>query len=147
MTARGNLGLNGEGQGTLRFDLAAYAGKTITLRLHYTSDVGVQWAGWWADDFTLADGATTLFSDDVEAGPDGWTTNGLVIVPLTRTYPSTTWPSGATSAASTGVWQYPYHDVYNNDATTSGRSIAAPTPCPACCCGCATAPHDFDYTL
>ena len=62
----GNLGLNGEGQGTLRFDLAAYAGKTITLRLHYTSDVGVQWAGWWADDFTLADGATTLFSDDVE---------------------------------------------------------------------------------
>ena len=60
----GNLGLNGEGQGRLRFDLAAYAGKTITLRLHDTSDVGVQWAGWWADDFKLANGATTLFSDE-----------------------------------------------------------------------------------
>ena len=47
----GNPALNGEGQGTLRFDLAAYAGKTIKLRLHYTSDVGVQWAGWFADDF------------------------------------------------------------------------------------------------
>ena len=43
----GGLGLNGEGQGTLRFDLAAYAGQKISLRLHYTSDVGVQWAGWW----------------------------------------------------------------------------------------------------
>ena len=64
----GNLGLNGEGQGTLRFDLAPYVGTVISLRLHYTSDVGVQWAGWWGDDFSLVDGATTLFSDDVEGG-------------------------------------------------------------------------------
>ncbi len=62
----GNLGLNGEGQGTLRFDLSPYAGIPITLRLLYTSDVGVQWAGWFADDFELADGTTVLFSDDVE---------------------------------------------------------------------------------
>jgi len=89
-------GLNGEGQGSLRFDLAAYAGKKITLRLHYTSDVGVQWAGWFADDFKLADGATTLFTDDVENPPNGWTTNHFVIVPLTASTRSTTWPNGAT---------------------------------------------------
>ena len=68
--------VNGEDKGTLRFDLAAYSDKAITLRLHYTSDLGVQWAGWWADDFRLVDGSTTLFSDDVESPPGGWTIRG-----------------------------------------------------------------------
>ena len=49
----GNRGVNGEGQGTLRFDLAAYAGKTIHAApaLHQRRRGAV--AGWFADDFSL----------------------------------------------------------------------------------------------
>ena len=137
----GNLGLNGEGQGTLRFDLAAYAGKTITLRLHYTSDVGVQWAGWWADDFQLADGATTLFSDDVES-PDGRLDDQPLraraahadlpdVLPGRMAQPERVRPRP----------EVPLHDdLQQRGRRTSGRSTAAPTRYPACCCGCATRP-------
>ncbi len=126
----GNLGLNGEGQGTLRFDLAAYAGKTITLRLHYTSDVGVQWAGWLADDFSLADGATTLFSDDVENPPNGWTTNDFVIVPLTRAYPMYYMAEWRNQSGFDRGLKYPYTTIYNNDATTEWQVDRSPYTVP-----------------
>ena len=70
-------GLTGEGDGTLRFDLAAFVGQNVLVRLRYSTDMAAQWDGWWADDFALTDGATTLFSDDVEAGADGWTAERL----------------------------------------------------------------------
>ena len=142
----GNLGLNGEGQGTLRFDLAAYAGKPITLRLHDTSDVGVQWAGWWADDFKLADGATTLFSDDVENPPNGWTTNHFVIVPQTNTYPLYYMAEWRNNSGFDRGLKYPYQTVYIM-TTTSGRSIAAPYTVPGMLLWLRNAAHDFDYTL
>ena len=126
----GNLGLNGEGQGTLRFDLAAYAGKAITLRLHYTSDVGVQWAGWFADDFKLADGATTLFSDDVENPPNGWTTNHFVIVPLTRIYPMYYMAEWRNSSGFDRGLEYPYTTIYNNPATTEWQVDRVPYTVP-----------------
>ena len=146
-TASGNLGLNGEGQGTLRFDLAAYAGKTITLRLHYTSDVGVQWAGWWADDFKLADGATTLFTDDVENPPNGWTTNHFVIVPLTRTYPLYYMAEWRNASGFDKGLAYPYTTIYNNDATTEWQVDRCPYTVPGMLLWLRNAAQDFDYTL
>jgi immune inhibitor A len=143
----GNLGLNGEGQGTLRFDLAAYAGKKITLRLLYTSDVGVQWAGWFADDFKLADGATTLFSDDVESGPDGWTTNHWVIVPLTRIYPMYYMAEWRNDSGFDRGLKYPYQTVYNNDATNEWAVDRCAHTVPGMLLWLRNAARDFDYTL
>ena len=143
----GNLGLNGEGQGTLRFDLAAYAGQKITLRLHYTSDVGVQWAGWWADDFKLADGATTLFTDDVENPPNGWTTNHFVIVPLTRTYPVYYMAEWRNASGFDKGLAYPYTTIYNNDATTEWQVDRCPYTVPGMLLWLRNGAQDFDYTL
>ena len=143
----GNLGLNGEDQGTLRFDLAAYAGQTITLRLHYTSDVGVQWAGWFADDFKLADGATTLFSDDVESGANGWTTNHFVFVPLTRVYPMYYMAEWRNLSGFDRGLAYPYTTIYNNDATTEWEVDRCPYTAPGMLLWLRNAARDFDYTL
>ncbi len=141
----GNLGLNGEGQGTLRFDLAAYAGKTIALRLHYTSDVGVQWAGWWGDDFKLADGAATLFSDDVEAGTDGWTTNNFVLVPLTRTYPLYYLAEWRNLSGFDRGLKYPYTTIYGSD--TEWEVDRCPYTAPGMLLWLRNGAQDFDYTL
>lgn len=143
----GKLGLNGEGQDTLRFDLSAYAGKTITLRLHYTSDVGVQWAGWWADDFKLADGATTLFADDVENPPNGWTTNHFVIVPLTRTYPLYYMAEWRNASGFDKGLAYPYTTIYDNPATNEWQVDRCPYTVPGMLLWLRNAAYDFDYTL
>jgi immune inhibitor A len=143
----GNLGLNDEGQGTLRFDLAAYAGKQISLRLHYTSDVGVQWAGWWADDLKLADGANTLFFDDVENPPNGWTTNHFVIVPLTRIYPMYYLAEWRNSSGFDRGLMYPYQTVYNNSATTEWEVDRCSYTVPGMLLWLRNASRDFDYTL
>ena len=144
---QGGLGLNGEGQGTLRFDLAAWAGQKITLRLHYTSDVGVQWAGWFADDFKLADGATTLFSDDVENPPNGWTTNNFVIVPLTRIYPMYYMAEWRNASGFDKGLAYPYTTIYNNDATTEWQVDRCPYTVPGMLLWLRNTAKDFDYTL
>ena len=143
----GNLGLNGEAEGTLRFDLAAYAGKAITLRLHYISDVGVQWAGWWADDFKLADGATTLFTDDVENPPNGWTTNHFVIVPLTRIYPMYYLAEWRNASGFDRGLAYPYTTIYSNDATTEWQVDRTPYTVPGMLLWLRNGAYDFDYTL
>jgi immune inhibitor A len=54
-------------------DLTPYAGQSIELRLLYATDAGFQERGWFADDFSLTDGGTTVWSDDVESGANGWT--------------------------------------------------------------------------
>jgi immune inhibitor A len=145
----GNLGLNGEGQGTLSFDLSAYAGNLnpITLRLHYTSDVGVQWAGWFADDFLLTDGATTLFTDDVEGGPGDWTTNHWVFVPLTRIYPLYYMAEWRNASGFDKGLAYPYATIYNNDATTEWQVDRCPYTVPGMLLWLRNGAQDFDYTL
>jgi immune inhibitor A len=54
-------------------DLTPYAGQTIQLRLRYLTDAAFQERGWFADDFSLTDDGTTVWSDDVESGDNGWT--------------------------------------------------------------------------
>jgi immune inhibitor A len=143
----GNWGLNGEGQGTLSFNLAAYAGQKITLRLHYTSDMGVQWAGWFADDFKLADGAATLFTDDVENPPGGWTTNHFVIVPLTRTFPLYYMAEWRNASGFDKGLAYPYTTIYNNPATTEWEVDRCPYTVPGMLLWLRNGAQDFDYTL
>jgi immune inhibitor A len=141
----GSMGLNDTGQGTLRFDLSAYAGKQISLRLHYTSDIGVQWEGWWADDFNLADGGTTLFSDDVESGPDGWTTNHFVIVPLTRTYPLYYMAEWRNLSGFDRGLVYPYTTVYSDE--DNWMVDRCPYTVPGMLLWLRNGAYDWDYTL
>jgi len=74
------------------FDLSAFAGKTVSLRLRYTTDAAVQGAedhtdepaGIFADDFTLTAGGQTVFTDGAENGSGGWTPAGFAIVGASR---------------------------------------------------------------
>ena len=143
----GSWALNGEGEGTLRFDLSAYAGKTVTVRLHYTSDVGVQWAGWFADDFALADGATTLFTDDCEDQPNGWTTNHFVAVPLTRTFPMYYLAEWRNNSGFDRGLKYAYTTIYNNPDTNEWQVDRAPYTVPGMVLWLRNGAYDFDYTL
>jgi immune inhibitor A len=68
----------------LSFDLSQWSGKTVQLRLRYTSDGGVQgqdsnvpWAGFFADDISLTSGSATLFTDGAETADPAWTTSGF----------------------------------------------------------------------
>jgi immune inhibitor A len=54
-------------------DLTPYAGSTIMLRLRVATDAAFQERGWFADDFSLTVDGATVWSDDVESGPNGWT--------------------------------------------------------------------------
>jgi immune inhibitor A len=55
-------------------DLSAYAGQDVSLRLRLATDAAFQERGWFADDFALTSGETVVWSDDVETGENGWTT-------------------------------------------------------------------------
>ena len=82
--AEGN-GIDGLSSGWVAatFDLSSFAGKTVSLRLHYRTDAAVQGqdtkqpAGLFADDIVLTSGGQTLFSDDAEQGDNGWTKDGF----------------------------------------------------------------------
>ncbi len=140
-------GLTGEGQGTITFDLTPYIGKVVDLRLLYSTDAAVNMNGWWADDFALVDGATTLFTDAVETPPNGWTANGWVIVPLIKTYPKyymVEWRnlSGFDKGLTT-----PYTTIYNNPATTEWQVDRCPYTAPGMLLWLRNSFYGFDYTL
>lgn len=54
-------------------DLSAYAGQNIQIRLRQATDAAFEERGWFADDFALTSAGTTVWSDDVESGDNGWT--------------------------------------------------------------------------
>ena len=143
----GSPGLTGKGKGTLRFDLSAYAGKQITLRLRYVSDIGVQWDGWFADDFKLTDGASAPFTDGVDNPPNGWTTNHFVTVPLTRTYPMYYLAEWRNSSGFDRGLKYPYTTIYDNPATTEWQVDRVPYTVPGMLLWLRNGAQDFDYTL
>ncbi len=69
------------------FDLSAYAGKTVGIRLHYLTDGATQGndgaglpPGLYADAITLTSGGTTLFTSGAEATPEGWTLAGFTSI-------------------------------------------------------------------
>ncbi len=77
-----NNGITGDTGGAwvpASYDLSAYAGKTVDLRLRYTTDGGVQGndptltPGMFVDDIAVTGG----FTDGAEDAPNGWTLDGF----------------------------------------------------------------------
>ena len=139
-------GLTGDSDGWRHdyVDLAPFAGQNIKLRLRYATDEAFQERGWFADDFSVTAGGATVWSDDAETDGD-WVP---VVAPSpTRPAPAgtstrarrsrrtTTWPSGATSTASTRACSTP---TTRPTSTTRGRSRRSSTTPPACSSGTAT---------
>ncbi|WP_253272520.1 immune inhibitor A domain-containing protein [Arsenicicoccus sp. oral taxon 190] len=69
------------------FDLSAYAGKQVTFRFRYASDGGLHGLGAFIDDITVTSGGTTILSDDVEGGANGWTAKGFTQVGASSSEP------------------------------------------------------------
>jgi immune inhibitor A len=65
------------------FDLSAYAGKTVNLRVRYATDGAAQGndpaqaAGIFLDDVSVVSGGNTLFTSGAESSPEGWTLGGF----------------------------------------------------------------------
>ena len=140
-----NWVLTGEDSGTLRFDLSDYVGETVLVRLLYATDVAVQWDGWWGDDFSLDDGGTNLFSDDVESGSGDWTADGWQIIPVTNIYPRYYLVEWRNLSGFDEGLQYPYQTVYSDD--DEWEVDRAPYSVPGMLVWYRDAAHDFDYTL
>jgi len=140
-------GLTGEGEGTLSFDLSSYAGQQIILRLRYSTDIGVYGQGWWADDFSLMDGATSLFSDDVEAGADGWTADGWSFVPQSQSYPLYYLAEWRNNSGFDQGLKYPYQTVYSNEDTNEWEVDRCTHTVPGMLLWLRNSLYNFDYTL
>jgi len=61
-------------------DLSAYKGSTVQVRLRMATDEAFQERGWFSDDFAVTGGGATTWSDDVENGDNGWTTEATTFV-------------------------------------------------------------------
>jgi immune inhibitor A len=55
-------------------DLSGFGGQTVQVRLRYATDAAFKERGWFSDDFSVTGGGETVWSDDVEGGENGWTT-------------------------------------------------------------------------
>jgi immune inhibitor A len=77
--ARAGALVDGDSAGkwtSLRFSYDP-AGQPSQFRFRFQSDGGVHLPGAFLDDITVKSGGTTLFSDNVESGTNGWTAQGL----------------------------------------------------------------------
>lgn len=75
---RAGQAVDGDSSGrwtSLRWSYAANGPSMFRLR--YQTDGGVHLAGAFIDDIVFKAGGTTLLSDDVESGANGWTATGL----------------------------------------------------------------------
>lgn len=89
-----NNGIDGSSQGWVpaTFDLSAYAGSSVQLRVRYATDGAARGNegnpsadGLFLDAVTLTSGGTTVFSDGAEAGAGGWTASGFTVQGSTLT--------------------------------------------------------------
>jgi immune inhibitor A len=62
------------------FDLAAYAGKQIDLRIRYSTDSAAGGKGIFVDALTVKAGDTVVVADGAESGPNGWASVGFSAV-------------------------------------------------------------------
>jgi hypothetical protein len=82
-------GLTGTDEGTLQFDLSAYAGTTVELTLRYKTDAASTEAGWWVDNVMLDGAPVDNFSGATGSGTfPGWTNSspGWFTVPTSMEY-------------------------------------------------------------
>lgn len=140
-------GLTGSGSGTLYFNLAAYAGQTIDLRLRYSTDMAQYLDGWWVDTVYITDGAATLFSDDVDSGANGWTADGWSFVPQTQYYPIYYLAEWRNDSGFDRGLKYPYQSVYNNESTNEWEVDRCAYSVPGMLLWLRNSLHSFDYTL
>lgn len=143
----GNLhgyGLTGSGQGSLRIDLAAYAGQSIQLRLRYSTDTALTWNGWFIDDLALKDGEAVLFTDDVE-GETTWAVDGWQVAPLTLTFPIYYMVEWRNLSGFDRGLAYPYSTVYSDD--DEWEVDRAPYTVPGMLIWLRNTSYAFDYTL
>jgi immune inhibitor A len=72
-------GITGESSGwiQMRFDLSAYAGSTIKLRLRYATDAGYLERGMFVDDIAID---AIGYFDDLESGDGGWVSDAQAFV-------------------------------------------------------------------
>ncbi|GHH78619.1 protease [Kitasatospora indigofera] len=73
----GLTGTSGGNWGDLAYSLNAYAGQSVKVRFHYTTDGGVHLKGLALDNIAITADGATVFSDDAENGDNGWTANGF----------------------------------------------------------------------
>ncbi|GGK66859.1 protease [Sphaerisporangium melleum] len=80
-------GITGETDGWQHYyaDLTPFAGQNIKLRLRYATDAAANERGWFVDDLSVTSGASTVWSDDVEQGANGWTATVGTFVDTTGT--------------------------------------------------------------
>ncbi|MFW5470010.1 immune inhibitor A domain-containing protein [Knoellia sp. CPCC 206435] len=71
----GNEALSGWTQKS--YDLSAYAGKNVQFRFRYATDGGLHYEGAFLDDLAVTVDGSTVLTDDVEAGTNGWTAKGF----------------------------------------------------------------------
>lgn len=143
-------GLTGVNMGMLRFDLSGFSGQEIILRLRYSTDTAMQWDGWWVDDFFIVDGAIDIFSDDVEAGPGGWTANGWLVVPFTGIYPRYYLVEWRNLSGFDEGLKYPYQTVWYNvseEGVVEWEVDRAPYTVPGMLVWFRDTAYDLDYTL
>jgi immune inhibitor A len=101
----------------LYVSLNAFAGQTVQLRLRYATDEAFEDVGWFTDDFSVTNGATTVWSDDVESGNNGWT-------PTVASFTNTT---GAGWSISPGEFTYAHYylaEWRNHDGFDEGLKYA-----------------------
>ena len=90
-----NNGVDGDTAGAwvpVSYDLSAYAGKDVQLRIRYFTDGGVQGngadapAGLFVDELKITSGAANVFADGAESGANGWSfAEGWAVVGSTVT--------------------------------------------------------------
>ncbi len=133
----GNLGCGLTGSTTvsrtLRFNLSAYKGKTVTLRLRYVTDPGTTGAGWWVDnvkldgalidDFESADGSTNTFP--------GWTSktnaaSGWHVAPISRLFANYYLVEWRAKTKYDQMVKTAYVTMYNNPATNEWQVARVP---------------------
>ncbi len=73
------------------FDLSAYAGRTVQVRVRYATDGAARGndpaltAGIFLDDIAVVTGGAPLFTSGAETPPEGWTLGGFTSVGATQT--------------------------------------------------------------
>ncbi|NTU72291.1 MAG: M6 family metalloprotease domain-containing protein [Coriobacteriia bacterium] len=116
IAADGTGGISGQSDGWVQasYDLSAYQGMTVTVRLRYLTDGGLARPGWAVDEMSLG-----AFSDDgtsdVGWTVDGWTTSTGYDTYSAIHYYIAEWRQASGFDVSMNSW-YNYPDPYSNKA-------------------------------
>jgi immune inhibitor A len=94
-------------------NLTPYAGTTVQLRMRQATDAGSLERGWFADDFSVTANGTTVWSDDVEGGANGWT-------PAVATFTDTTGAGWVQDSGTTVKAHYYLAEWRNFDGFDEG---------------------------